>query len=255
MDEEKLHYVDTLGNVNIYRQGKAGTTTEKYISHLLSGKYKKYEETIEKLQKYTQHPVEVDIVLEIDSPVGDAKGTTKPVKHLLSRQIKHYNITIQADDMYVLTHEFCHVIDQIGTKNQLSKSPEFEPIMDLYQKERHILVNHIKQNNEMEETDRKQLLKYWNDPYRNGDVPTEIFARLCEQYLTKKEDILGTPKNKLDQFDKFCINLYTKYEKQIEAYFDNVLTSPNKDEELTETDVQAFKLNLELLDNGIELSR
>lgn len=80
MDEEKLHYVDTLGNVNIYRQGKAGTTTEKYISHLLSGKYKKYEETIERLQKYTKHPIDVNIVLEIDSHLGDVKGSTKAQK-------------------------------------------------------------------------------------------------------------------------------------------------------------------------------
>ena len=255
MDEESLYYADTIGNVNIYIQGEAGTTTEKYINHLLSGKYKKHKETIERLQKYTKHPIDVNIVLEIDSHLGDVKGSTKAQKHLFSRKMKQYNITIQADDMYVLTHEFCHVIDQIGTKNQLSKSPEFEPINDLYKKELNTFIQHIEQNNEISETHRTNLLKYWNDPYRNGEVPTEIFARLCEQYLTKQEDLLETPKNKLDQFDEFCIQLYNKYEKQIETYFDTVLTHPNKSEELTETDVQAFKLNLESLDSGIELSR
>lgn len=67
--------------------------------------------------------------------------------------------------------------------------------------------------------------------------------------------MLETPNNKLDQFDEFCIQLYKKYENQIETYFDTVLNHPDKSEELTETDVQAFKLNLESLDSGIELSR
>lgn len=67
--------------------------------------------------------------------------------------------------------------------------------------------------------------------------------------------MLETPNNKVDQFDEFCIQLYKKYENQIETYFDTVLNHPDKSEELTETDVQAFKLNLESLDSGIELSR
>lgn len=154
MDEESLYYADTIGNVNIHIQGEAGTTTEKYINHLLSGKYKKHKETIERLQKYTKHPIDVNIVLEIDSHLGDVKGSTK-----------------------------------------------------------------------------------------------------AQKYLTKQEDLLETPNNKLDQFDEFCIQLYKKYENQIETYFDTVLNHPDKSEELTETDVQAFKLNLESLDSGIELSR
>lgn len=80
MDEESLYYADTIGNVNIYIQGEAGTTTEKYINHLLSGKYKKHKETIERLQKYTKHPIDVNIVLEIDSHLGDVKGSTKAQK-------------------------------------------------------------------------------------------------------------------------------------------------------------------------------
>ena len=82
MDEDSLYYANTVKNVNIYIQGETGTTTEKYINHLLSGKYKKYKETIEKLQKYTQHPIEVNIVLEIDSHLGNVRGTTKAQKYL-----------------------------------------------------------------------------------------------------------------------------------------------------------------------------
>ena len=190
--------------------------TEKYINN-----YEPIIEDLNNLRKYIVY--ETDIFLSIDESNPKQKGLTKALKdNMFSREAYGYAITIMATHVDVLTHELCHVIDRVSTKNQFSKQKEFQPLLKLYKNEHAEEINRIKASDKPAE-EKQAFLKYWKDPYQNGKSETEIFARFCEYYLVEKEklNITVRPTTK-SPLDRLCEKVYIEHKSQITEYFDTL---------------------------------
>ena len=254
--ETKLIKRDNVKNIPIYMQGEDETETYKYIKDTLDNRYNTYKQDVEKLQKYINHPLRINIVRKIETDVGKISGLTKPEKNLFTRKIKQYHITVQVDDIDILAHEMCHVIDNCGTKQAHSNQENFEPFVKIYKQEHKKIIHHIKTNSDLPENEKIRLLNYWEHPYRKGDMKTELFARFCHNHLQQEENlsIRQQPANKED-FDILCEVIYNRHMVEFKQYFSEILTPTNENSEKQETyldeqDVYEFKTELSKLTNN-----
>ena len=145
-------------------------------------------EDVDKITPYIDIDTKVNIWLgyKNNGPLAMAKADKYGI---ITQTINCFNIDIDSKYLTVQNHEFGHVIDKVGTREQLSKKPEFNQILKAYKKE---YKSHMKTEN------RPDLIK---DQYRNGGAPSEVFAQLCEKWLTEKEDLnlpqaRGTPQGR-----------------------------------------------------------
>ena len=112
-------------------------------------------------------------------------------------------------------------------------------------------IKSIKESDMPAETKRKHIA-YWNSTYRNGNAPSEIFARYCEYYLKERESLTFTMR-KYTTFDRFCHRQYQQNKQQIDEYFDklfeDILTTEidtNIDEDIDE---EEFRYSIETIDS------
>lgn len=231
----------------------------KEVEHLINPKLDKTIQDLNTLRKYIDYQTSIKIILEFEDP--RISGLTKPQKkHMYAREAEAYNVTIKIEKLEVLTHEICHVIDKVATKNQLSKQPSFEPLLSLYKQRHKEVLKTIKQSDDTYEQKAKSL-KYWRNPYRNGKVETEIFARFCEYHLQGKETLNFHSKTNTP-FDIVCFDIYRTNKQQIDEYFDKVLQEISNKNNNAETDVAVEESHIEFkeslyfidaLDNEITL--
>ncbi len=148
------------------------------------------KEELSRLDKYVQD--EVDLRIEINE---NQSGLTKRIKPKRFSDEEpydepYYSVVVDIDHLEVLTHEICHVIDRVSTKQQYSKTKEFKPLLDLYKQANKEEIKEIKKSNRPKDLKKKHI-KFWKHTYRNGDAPSEIFARFCDYYLRERESLIS----------------------------------------------------------------
>ena len=236
---------DQIGAVDVYFESKQ----QSKIEYRLSKYYKQFEKDIEILNKYINHNVRLFIDLKQTEEYGGYAKLIKP--KIFSRDEPTYDVSITTETMDCIIHEFGHVIDRVSSKEQYSKQKDFKPMLDTHKTAIKEKIKSIKESDMPAETKRKHIA-YWNSPYRNGNAPSEIFARYCEYYLKERESLTFTMR-KYTTFDRFCHRQYQQNKQQIDEYFDklfeDILTTEidtNIDEDIDE---EEFRYSIETIDS------
>ena len=238
------------------------TSQQQLINKKLESKYEEIFEDLKKLSKYIVYDTNIYVMVDFENPkeqgmnneqgmtkaqrMNKAQGITKPVKpNMFSREADGYTIFIRADRVDALAHELCHVIDRVGTKNQFSNQKEFKPLLDMYKQAHKKEIKRVKSSN-MTDEDKKKIINYWNDTYRNGNAKSEIFARFCEYYLLDKEK-LNITLQEVEPFDELCIIVYMEHKELINSYFDELFQQVHE-QTSSETNDNEFDDALYLID-------
>lgn len=207
---------------------------------------------LSRLEKYIQYDVKFEIIKNDKQP-----GLTKRIKpKWFSDERIRYNVFVDVGHLEAVTHEICHVIDRVATKQQYSKTKEFKPLLDLYKQAHKEKIKTIRASN-MPADDKKRHIKFWKSPYRNGDAQSEIFARFCEYYIRERESLTFAMTKNKTTFDRLCEQVYAKNKEQMLEYFDNLfeeILNAKKDNDIDELgdediDEDEFLYSIETIDS------
>ena len=165
----------------------------------------KIKQDCDKINKYIDR--DVDLTIDYGASIDKYDGHTEPEDNKYFIQAYSYHL----DN---INRELFHVVDKIGTDEQLSKKKDFEPIIKTYQ-------DFLKTN--MIGPYEEEFTFVESHDYSNGETQTELFIRLLEHYINKHEGlnvVLFTE----HAFDRVVTQFYHDNQEMIDDYFNSTLT-------------------------------
>ena len=160
----------------------------------------------DKINKYIDR--DVDLTIDEGESIDKYYGHTEP-------EGNKYFIQAYSDHLDNINRELFHVIDKIGTKNQLSKKKNFKPVIKAYQ-------DFLKTN--MIGPYEEEFMFVDSHDYSNGKTQTELFIRLLEHYINKHEG-LNVVLFTQQAFDRVVTQFYHDNQAMIDDYFNDTFNN------------------------------